>query len=207
VNLSPVTRAYFERMSGIASGPAAEDMRAVLHDPPASDALARLSQDPLNNALLRTTCVATMMQAGHAPNALPQRAQAQVNCRMLPNDSPAEIQRTLVRVLADDQIKVTALNEPDPSPLPPANPELIAAVEHFTGAMWPGVPVVPTLLTGATDGRFLNNAGIPTYGISGLFRDPDGSGVHGLNERIRVRSLYEGHEFLYGVVKQLGGGE
>ncbi len=207
VNLSPVTRAYFERMSAIVSGQAAADMRAVLREPPDLDALARLSQDPRNNALLRTTCVATIVQAGHAPNALPQRAQAQVNCRMLPNDSPAEIQRMLVSVLADDQVKVTALNEPEPSPVPPVNPELMAAVEQITAAMWPGVPVVPTLLTGATDGRFLNNAGIPTYGISGLFRDPDGSGVHGLNERIRVRSLYEGHEFLYRLVKQLGGGQ
>jgi acetylornithine deacetylase/succinyl-diaminopimelate desuccinylase-like protein len=207
VNLSPVTRAYFERMSAIVSGQTAADMRAVLREPPDPNALARVSQDPRNNALLRTTCVATMVQAGHAPNALPQRAQAQVNCRMLPNDSPAEIERTLVRVIADDQIKVTPLNEPDPSPLPPVNPELMAAVEQITAAMWPGVPVVPTLLPAATDGRFLNNAGIPTYGISGIFRDPDGSGVHGLNERIRVRSLYEGHEFLYRLVKQLGGGE
>lgn len=207
VNLSPVTRAYFERMSAVVSGQTADDMRAVLRDPPDPGALERLSRDPLNNALLRTTCVATMVQAGHAPNALPQRAQAQVNCRMLPNDSPVEIESTLVRVLADEQIKVTPLNEPDPSPIPPVNPVLMAAVEQITAAMWPGVPVVPTLLTGATDGRFLNNAGIPTYGISGLFRDPDGSGVHGLNERIRVRSLYEGQEFLYRLVRQLGGGQ
>jgi acetylornithine deacetylase/succinyl-diaminopimelate desuccinylase-like protein len=207
VNLSDTTRAYFDRMSTILSGQVATDMKAVLRDSLDAAAVARLSQDPLNNALLRTTCVATIVQAGHAPNALPQRAQAQVNCRILPNDSPTETYRTLVKVLADDQIKVTALNEPLASPLPPTNTELMTAVEKVSAALWPGIPVVPTLLPGGTDGRFLNNAGIPTYGVSGLFRDPDGSGVHGLNERIRVRSLYEGHEFLYRVVRLLGGGK
>jgi acetylornithine deacetylase/succinyl-diaminopimelate desuccinylase-like protein len=207
VHLSDITRGYFDRMSTILSGDMAADMKAILRDPPDPAAAARLSQDPLNNALLRTTCVATIVQAGHAPNALPQKAQAQVNCRMLPNDSPAKIQRMLIDVLADDQIKVTALNEPQPSPLPPTNSDLMSAVEEISAAMWPGIPVVPTLLSGATDGRFLNNAGIWTYGVAGLFRDPDGSGTHGLNERIRVRSLYEGHEFLYRLVKQLGGGK
>lgn len=207
INLSDTTRAYFERMSYILSGQVAADMKAVLRDPPDQAAAARLSQDRRYNATLRTTCVATMMQAGHAPNALPQRAQAQVNCRILPNDSPAEIHRLLVQALADPEIKLTALNDPQLSPLPPANAELMGAVERVSGLLWPGVPVVPTLTTGTTDGRFLNNAGIPTYGVSGLFRDPDGSGIHGLNERIRVRSLYEGQAFLYRLVKLLSGGQ
>ena len=204
--LSDTTRAYFERMSSIESGQVAADMKAILRDPPDPGALARLSQNPFNNATLRTTCVATMLQAGHAPNALPQRAQATVNCRVLPDDSIDEVYRTLVRVLADEQIKVTAVNAPQPSPLPPFDAELSGAVEQVSAALWPGVPVVQTLLPAATDGRFLNNAGIPTYGVTGLFRDPDGSGVHGLNERIRARSLYQGQEFLFRVVKVLGGG-
>jgi len=206
VHLSEITRVYFERMSTVESGQVASDMKAILRDPPDPDALARLSQNPFNNATLRTTCVATMLQAGHAQNALPQRAQATVNCRILPNDSPEEVYRTLVRVLGDDGIKVTPANEPQPSPLPPRNPDLVRAVEAVSATLWPGVPVVGTLSTGATDGRFFNNAGIPTYGVTGLFRDPDGSGIHGLNERIRVRSLYESQEFLYQVVKRLGGG-
>ena len=205
VHLSDITRAYFERMSSVETGETAADMKAILRDPPDPEALARLSQNPFNNATLRTTCVATMLQAGHAQNALPQRAQATVNCRILPNDSPEETYRTLVGVLADDGIRVTPANEPQPSPLPPHNADLTLAVETVSANLWPGVPVVNTLSTGATDGRFFNNAGIPTYGVSGLFRDPDGSGVHGLNERIRVRSLYEGQEFLYRVVKGLGG--
>jgi acetylornithine deacetylase/succinyl-diaminopimelate desuccinylase-like protein len=206
VNLSEITRAYFERMSTVESGQVAADMKAILRDPPDADALARLSQNPFNNATLRSTCVATMLQAGHAQNALPQRAQATVNCRILPNDSPEEVHRTLVRVLGDDGIKITPANEPQPSPLPPHNPDLVRAVETVSATIWPGIPVVKTLSTGATDGRFLNNTGIPTYGVTGLFRDQDGSGIHGLNERIRVRTLYEGQEFLYRVVKGLGGG-
>jgi acetylornithine deacetylase/succinyl-diaminopimelate desuccinylase-like protein len=204
VNLSDTTRGYFTRMAAIESGQTAADMRAVMRDPPDPAAIARLSQDPLNNATLRTTCVATMVQAGHAVNALPQRAQAQVNCRVLPNDSLEEVEQRLFTILADDQIQITRTFEPTVSPMPPLNPQLVRVVEEVTGELWPGVPVIPTLSTGATDGRYLNNAGIPTYGVSGLFRDPGGSGVHGLNERIRVQSLYDGHEFLYRVVKRLG---
>jgi acetylornithine deacetylase/succinyl-diaminopimelate desuccinylase-like protein len=205
VKLSDTTRGYFARMAAIESGQTAADMRAVTRNPPDSAAIARLSQDPLNNANLRTTCVATMIQGGHAVNALPQRAQAQVNCRVLPNDSLEEVEQQLFTVLADDQIKITRAFEPTVSPMPPLNPQLVRVVEEVSGELWPDVPVIPTLSTGATDGRYLNNAGIPTYGVSGLFRDPDGSGVHGLNERIRVQSLYDGHEFLYRVVKRLAG--
>jgi len=204
VNLSDTTRGYFARMAQVESGQTADDMRAVIRNPPDPDAIARLSRDPFNNATLRTTCVATMIQGGHAINALPQRAQAQVNCRVLPNDSLEEVERRLISVVADDQIKITRGFEPTVSPLPPLNPELVRVVEEVTAELWRGVPVVPTLFVAATDGRYLNKAGIPTYGVTGLFRDPDGSGIHGLNERIRVRSLYEGHEFLYRVVKRLG---
>jgi acetylornithine deacetylase/succinyl-diaminopimelate desuccinylase-like protein len=205
VNLSEVTRGYFERMSRIESGQTAADMQAILSKPPDAAALERLSMDPHYNATLRTTCVATMIQGGHAFNALPQRVQAQVNCRVLPNDSLEDVERQLIAVLADDQVKVTPVFQPTVSPIPPVNAELVAAIEEVSGQVWPGIPVIPTLSTGATDGRFLNNVGIWTYGVSGLFSDLE-SGVHGLNERLLVRSLFEGQEFLYRLVKRLGGG-
>jgi acetylornithine deacetylase/succinyl-diaminopimelate desuccinylase-like protein len=205
--LSATTRAYFERMSSIETGQTAADMKAILREPPDADAIARLSAaNPLNNSTFRTTCVATMLDAGHATNALPQRARATVNCRILPGESVAEVQQTLARVMADDKITITPTHEPALSPPPPLSAEIIGPIERVSTQMWPGVPVVPTLLAGATDGRFTINAGIPTYGVSGMFRDPDGGGVHGLNERIRVRTLYEGHEFLYRLVKLYGGG-
>ena len=205
--LSATTRAYFESMSRIETGQTAADMKAILREPPDAEAIARLSAaSPLNNSTFRTTCAATMLDAGHATNALPQRARATVNCRILPGESVAEVQQTLARVMADDKIRITPTHEPTLSPPPPLSPEIVGPIEKVSAQMWPGVPVVPTLLAGATDGRFTINAGIPTYGVSGMFRDPDGGGVHGLNERIRVRSLYEGHEFLYSLVKLYGGG-
>src|SRR5215813_8047719 len=205
--LSATTRAYFESMSAIETGQTAADMKAILRDPPDAEAIARLSANPINNSTFRTTCVATMLDAGHATNALPQRARATVNCRILPGESVPEVRQTLLRVLADDKISVTPTHEPTLSPPPPLTPAIVGPVEKVSGEMWPGVPVVPTLLAGATDGRFTINAGIPTYGVSGMFRDPDGSGVHGLNERIRVRTMYEGQEFLYRLVKLYAGGK
>jgi acetylornithine deacetylase/succinyl-diaminopimelate desuccinylase-like protein len=204
--LSATTRAYFERMSSIETGQTAADMKAILREPPDAEAIARLSANPLNNSTFRTTCVATMVDAGHASNALPQRARATVNCRILPGESVTEVQQTLAHVMADDKIRITPTHEPTLSPPPPLSAEIIGPIERVSAQMWPGVPVVPTLLAGATDGRFTINAGIPTYGVSGMFRDPDGAGVHGLNERIRARTLYEGHEFLYRLVKLYGGG-
>jgi acetylornithine deacetylase/succinyl-diaminopimelate desuccinylase-like protein len=198
--LSDTTRAYFEQMSRIETGQTAADMKAILRDPPDPAATA------LNNSNFRTTCVATMLEAGHATNALPQRARATVNCRILPGERVAEVQKTLARVMANDRIKITPMHEATLSPPPPLTREIVGPIETVSSRMWPGVPVVPTLLAGATDGRFTINAGIPTYGVNGMFRDPDGGGVHGLNERMRVRSLYEGHEFLYKLVKLYAGG-
>ncbi len=133
-------------------------------------------------------------------------ARAVVNCRILPGEPVEEVRRTLMRVLADEKISVTPMGGATLSPPAPLTREILAPVEALMAQMWPGVPLVPTLIAGATDGRFLNNAGIPTYGLSGMFRDADGSGVHGLNERMPVRSLYEGQEFLYRVVKLYAGG-
>lgn len=205
--LSEATRAYFERMAKIEGGQAAADMRAILRQPPDEAAILRLSNNASVNATFRTTCVATMVDAGHATNALPQRAKATVNCRILPGESVPEVQKTIERVLANDKIKVTPVGEAVLSPAPPLSREILGPAEAVSEQMWPGVPLVPTMLVATTDGRFLNNAGIHTYGLSGLFRDPDGSGVHGLNERIPVSSLYDGLEYLYRVVKVYGGGK
>jgi acetylornithine deacetylase/succinyl-diaminopimelate desuccinylase-like protein len=178
-------------------------MRAILREPPDAAAVERLSHIPLQNAQMRTTCVATMLDAGHATNALPQRASAVVNCRILPGEPVEEVRATLVRVLADDRISVTPDGEAVLSPPAPLAPEIMRPVEKIAAEMWPGVPVIPTMLAGATDGRFLNNAGIPTYGITGLFRGADGAGVHGLNEHVGVKPLDESREFLYRLVKAL----
>jgi acetylornithine deacetylase/succinyl-diaminopimelate desuccinylase-like protein len=201
--LLPVTRGYFERAADFETGQLAADMKAILREPPDPAALARLAERPMFNALMRTTCVATMLDAGHATNALPQRARAVVNCRVLPGESVSEVQKTLTRVLADDNISITPDGVAVLSPPPPLTPEIMRAVTAITGEMWPGVPVIPTLSAGATDGRFLANIGIPTYGITGQFKDADGDGVHGLNERIRVNSFDEGYRFLIRLISTL----
>jgi hypothetical protein len=202
--LSATTRSYFERMSKIESGQKAADMLAILRDPPDMTALERLYDElPFYNSSVRTTCVATMIDAGHATNALPQRAKGVVNCRILPGESPEEVQKTLARVMADDQIKITPTSVAVLSPIPPLTPELMSAIEGISNDMWPGVPVVPTMFVAATDGRFLNNVGIWTYGVSGRFSTPDTGGAHGLNERMRVESLYESTEYLYRLAKRL----
>jgi acetylornithine deacetylase/succinyl-diaminopimelate desuccinylase-like protein len=202
--LSPVTRAFYERMSQIEKGQVATDMKAILQDPPDQAALERLyAVSPTHNSTVRTTCVATKVDAGHADNALPQRARATVNCRILPGEPIAEVQATLQRVVADEKIKISRIGDGVDGPMPPMTPTLMKAVEEISNDMWPGVPVIPTMSTGGTDGRFLNNAGIWTYGISGMFHGPEGSGAHGLNEHIRVKSLYDGQEYLYRLGKRL----
>jgi acetylornithine deacetylase/succinyl-diaminopimelate desuccinylase-like protein len=202
--LSDVTRAFYEKMSAIEKGQVAVDMKAILDNPPDEAALERLyTLSPSHNSTVRTTCVATQVNAGHADNALPQRARATVNCRILPGEPIEEVQATLQRVVADDQIKITRIGEGVASPMPPLTPALMKAVEEISNDMWPGVPVIPTMSTGGTDGRFLNSAGIWTYGISGMFHGPEGSGAHGLNEHIRVKSLYDGQEYLYRLGKRL----
>ena len=202
--LSDVTRAYYQRMSTVEQGQVAADMKAILNDPPDPAALERLyAVSPAHNSTVRTTCVATKVDAGHADNALPQRARATVNCRILPDEKVDDVQATLQRVVADDKIKITRIGEGLSAPMPPLTPALMKAVEEISNDMWPGVPVIPTMSTGGTDGRFLNSGGIWTYGISGMFAGPEGSGAHGLNEHIRVKSLYDGQEYLYRLGKRL----
>ncbi|MFL6336967.1 MAG: M20/M25/M40 family metallo-hydrolase [Pyrinomonadaceae bacterium] len=207
VRLNDTTRAYFERMSAGESGQTAADMSAVARTPTDEAAAARLSAASVYyNALLRTTCVATQLQGGHAENALPQTARATVNCRLLPEDTAAGVEQTLVRVLADEQIKLSIISPAKPSPASPLTPELFGAVERVTKEMWPGVYVVPVLETGASDGLFLRQAGVPVYGVSGMFFDVDDVRAHGRDERVGVRSYFEGVEFMYRLLKTLTGG-
>jgi acetylornithine deacetylase/succinyl-diaminopimelate desuccinylase-like protein len=173
-------------------------MRSVGKNPPDRGAAARLSKSPYDNALLRTTCVATRLEAGHAENALPQTARAIVNCRIIPGESAAEVRSTLVRVLDDSKISVSALSEAIASKPSPLKPEIMGAIERITTQLWPGVPVIPVMSTGATDGLYLRNAGIPTYGI------PPFRGCRYARPRPRCRgSNGEGREFLYRLVKAL----
>ena len=205
--LSDVTRAYFDRMSSIVDGSLGAEMKAILRTPPDQAAIARLAKLPFYNGITHTTCVATRLDAGHANNALPQMARAIVNCRILPGHSPEEVQATLVKIVADPQISVTPIfsgvaggKANPPSPL---RPDLMATFEKVSTAMWPGVPVVPVMETGATDGAISRAAGIPTYGISGLWMDVNDDRSHGRDERVLVSSFYEGVEFYYRFLKAL----
>lgn len=202
VQLNDATRLYFTRMADLVGGDAGAAMKAIVADPKDETADATLSKDSSWHSTLRTTCVATMINGGHAPNALPQKAEANVNCRIFPGTSVEDVRQTLIREINDPKVSVAAVQPISPTPDAPAlPPEILKPIETVSAKLWPGVPLVPTMATGATDGRYLNAGGIPTYGLSGMFGDPDGGGVHGLNERIRVRSLYEGRDFLYEVVK------
>ena len=206
IALNDATRGYFQAQSKLVSPEIAADMQAVLKNPPDADAAARLwAASAAWNSMLRTTCVATQLSGGHAPNALPQRATANVNCRMLPGVAVAEVQKTLSSVLADDKIEIRPSAEPVVTgPAPPLTPQIMEPVRRIANTIWPGVAIVPTMATGATDGRFLNAAGIPTYGLSGMFHDAEGSHAHGLDERIRVKSLMDGRRFLYEIAKVYG---
>ena len=203
--LNPVTRAYFQRMAALESGAVAADMKTISAEgkPPDPAAVARLSALTFYNARLRTTCVPTLIEGGHAENALPQRATATVNCRALPDEVPAELQRTLAAVIGDPGVKLEAVKPPDGGPPSPLLPELMTAVERITGELWPGVVVLPVMQPGATDGRFLRAAGIPTYGVSGMFRDVTDIRAHGRDERITVKSFQESQEFVYRLLKAL----
>jgi acetylornithine deacetylase/succinyl-diaminopimelate desuccinylase-like protein len=197
-----VTAAYFQEMAKIETGTVKEDLAKASKG--SQEAMQRLAAaSPAWNATLRTTCVATLLEGGHAMNALPQLAAATVNCRVLPEDSVDYVQSTLQRVVSDDQVSVKILGEPAPGLASALRPDVLAAVGHVTEALWPGVPVVPIMVMGATDGKALRIAGIPTYGIQGIFFDRDDIRFHGRDERVGVQSFYEGHAFLYELVKAL----
>jgi len=201
VHLNEVTRAYFSRLAGVAGGDLGAAMRAIVADPGDAAAARTLSADPRYNSQLRTTCVATMLEGGHARNALPQRARANVNCRILPDESPDSVRRILTSVIANPKVTITPVGGARNSPPSPLTPALMGEIARVTKEMWGDVPVIPTMSTGATDGLYLRNAGIPVYGVSGLFY-PD-TGAHGMNERIPAQAFYEGLEFMTRLVKSL----
>ncbi|HEX9107394.1 MAG TPA: M20/M25/M40 family metallo-hydrolase, partial [Longimicrobiales bacterium] len=198
--LNETTRASFERMGAIEGGTTGADMRAAARGDEA--AIARLSAAfPVYNSLFRTTCVATMLAGGHAPNALPQRASANVNCRMFPGSDPKEVQATLVRVVADTAVRISPVAPAKPSPPSPLRPDVFGPIESITQAMWPGTAVVPSMATGASDGLYFRQRNIPIYGVSGLFAEVGDGHAHGRDERMSIPAFYEGQEFLYRLVK------
>ncbi len=203
IEASDITRIYFARMAPQVGGEMGAAMSAFSKDPKDLKAAAVLATDPSYNAILHTTCVATMLNAGHATNALPQRADAIVNCRIFPGTTPEQVRDTLNTVVADPEIKITLYDHRSEVPKgpQPLTPNVTKPIEQLTAQMWPGLPVVPLMSAGATDGAFLTPAGIPTYGVSGMFGDPDGNGAHGLNERLRVKSVYDGRDFLDKLVR------
>ena len=209
LKINETTRAYFERTAELEGEQTAADNRAVLsgRPDPAALSLMRLSANPAYNAQLRTTCVATLLEGGHAYNALPQVARATVNCRVMPGEPVDEIKATLARVLDDPQISVTQVAEPVLSAPSALHEEIMGAIAKVSAQFWPGAPVVPIMGAGATDGSYLRNAGIPTYGHSGLAGDVDDVRVHGRDERVLVKSFFDGQEYLYRLVKTLAGGK
>jgi len=203
IQLNDTTRVFFQRWQALAP----ESQRALLaalgSEPLDARELERLPDDPYLNALARTTCVATELQAGHAENALPQRARATVNCRILPTSSAAEVESTLKRVAAAPELSITPVDPALPSPPSPLNPELFGAVEALAAEFWPGIPIVPEMSTGATDGLFVRNAGIPCYGVSAVAEDPDEDRAHGQDERMRLKSFEDALEFLHRLLLEL----
>lgn len=197
VMFNETTRAYFSGSAAIVDETTGAAMRGLLKDPPSAASVALFRNQPAVNARLRTTCVATELEAGHAENALPQRARATVNCRVFPGMKVDEVRATLIDVIANDRVTVTPVRVALTSEASPLSDEVMNPIREITEKMWPGVKVMPTMSTGATDALFFRNAGIPVYGVSGIFYDLDDNRAHGRDERIRKQSFYEGLEFLY----------
>jgi len=209
VALNPVSRGFFEQTAKLEGPQMAAAMRAIVANPTDSVAAARVSTDYRYASMLRTTCVATQLAGGHAPNALPQSATANVNCRIAPTSSSDETRATIARIVADSSIAITyadSVREKFPESAAAPEPALLAATIALTRSMWGDIPVIPTMSTGATDGRLLRAAGIPTYGVSGIFSVPGETNTHGRDEKLRTKSFYEGLEFLDKLVRQLAGG-
>ena len=202
IKLNDTTRTYFTRMASIVGGETGAAMTKLVADPTDAAAIAKVTEDPTFNGMLHTTCVATTLDAGHATNALPQRARANVNCRIYPGESVDSVLQVLQKVVDDPEVEASTLEtRGPPSVVPPLTREIMGPIEKVSARFYPNVPVIPLLQPGATDGQFLSTSGIPTYGVNGLFMDPDLGFIHGLNERVRVQSLYDGRDFLYELVK------
>ncbi|MGD8320005.1 MAG: M20/M25/M40 family metallo-hydrolase [Gemmatimonadota bacterium] len=206
VMLNEVTTAFFSRSADLVGGEMGEAMRRIVQNPEDAGAAAILAKEPGYNSRLRTTCVATMLQGGHAPNALPQDAKATVNCRILPDHDPDVVAAKLRELAAPYDVTVTPQGEARPSPPSPLTDEVLGPIQRITEDMWPGVTVLPVMSTGATDGLYLRREGIPVYGVSGIFGDMDDVRAHGQDERIRIEDYVQGQEFLYRLVKALAGG-
>jgi acetylornithine deacetylase/succinyl-diaminopimelate desuccinylase-like protein len=212
LKLNEVTRKYLQYSAQKAEGQRSADLLAVTKIPPYPQAVGRLSEDPNYNSLLRTTCVATMLSGGHARNALPQAARANVNCRIFPGEEPEEVRQTLTRVIADPQVSARFVEQhaadgtvivPVSVPPSPLNGDLLSAVEKIVTKMWPGVPVIPDMSQGASDSTYLRIGGMPAYVFSGVFLDSDDVRAHGRDERVRASSFYEGVEFNYQLIREL----
>src|SRR6266436_1531972 len=212
VKIKEITRSYFEKNAALMTGQVAADMRAVAKQPPDPTAVQRLSAVPYYNSLLHTTCVATMLSGGHAPNALPQTARANVNCRIFPGEDPEEVRKTLERVANDPKVRISIVPQRTTDgkkvtiaavPPSPLLPEVTQAMEKTLSIAWPGVPLVATMSTGATDGKYTRIAGIPTYGISCMFFEMNDSRAHGKDERVAVQDFYDGVDFSYKLIREL----
>ncbi len=214
--LNAVTRSYFEELSTLESGQKAADLKAIVATPPDEQAIARLSENPEWNSMMHTTCVATRLEGGHANNALPQMARAIVNCRILPGHSLEEIRQELIRAFDDPKVVVRYVDSegnvsdiaPDRKqlPPPPLNPQLMSAIKKLAATMWPGAPVIPTMATGASDSVYTNQAGMPSYGVSGIALETNDVRAHGKDERLPADAFYHGLEFNYQLLKMLTGG-
>lgn len=205
VTFNATTRDYFTRMAKTRPADQQVAIAALLANPGDEQARTLLERDPSDNAILHTNCVATMLNAGHATNALPQRARANINCRIFPGSNAQEVQQVLIRTINDPKVSVTIpeIRNAGANP-PPLDPKVLGPAETLAAKMFPGIPLVRTMSAGATDGAFLTPAGIPTYGISGSFSEADGNGAHGLNERIRIKSLLDSRDYLYTLMKIYG---
>jgi acetylornithine deacetylase/succinyl-diaminopimelate desuccinylase-like protein len=203
LHVTDAARLFLERSSHTETGQTAIDMRAVAAKPPNQAAAVRLSRSPFYNAQLRTTCVATRVEAGHANNALPQLARAVINCRILPGLPGADVERVL-RQLAGDRVKLTVLEPPVSSPPSPLTPEFLTTLERLVAQHWPKLPVIPTMIAGATDGMYTRSAGIPTYGVSALNEDPEDVRAHGKDERVHIESFYKASDFWLDLMRTFG---
>src|SRR5262245_18643274 len=201
IEVNPVVREYFRVTGPLLGGETGAAMSAIAKNPSDPAALATLTKDPSYNAIVHTTCVGTQIEGGHAPNALPQRATLTLSCRVMQGTTPEQVKETLEKTIDDPQVQVMIVRRREGSSPPPLTDDIMGPVKAQAAKQWPGVPVAPLMSAGATDGRFLMNAGIPTYGMSGMFAAPNETNAHGLNEKRRVQSLYEGREFLEGVVR------
>lgn len=204
IHLNDTTRTYFDRLGALKGDEMGKAMQALAANPDDKDALAIVIAEPRFNKVLHTTCVATMLDAGHATNALPQRATANVNCRIYPTESVEDVRQVLEQVVADPEVTVTTKEMRSPvTPPPPLTPAIMGPMEAAAAKVFPGLPVVPIFQAGGTDAPFMASIGIPTYGIGSFFLEPDLGRIHGLNERLRVDSLYDGRDFLWELVNLL----